>query len=226
MFANLELAMKPMDFGAHQSALGPQDGLENKPGRDDRAAALSSANELQSQEENWIREIANGNRSSFERLFHAYYRRIFGFLLRLVGRADAAEELTNDVMMGVWKGAAGFKGDSKVSTWIFGIAHFRAVSWLRRSSFETIDIDDAGPLKDPHELKEESLLRESTREGVRRALAKLTPAHREVIELTFYQEFSYPEIAAILSCPVNTVKTRMFYARKELRELLEERSTA
>lgn len=217
--------MSPTDVGAQESLLGPEDARGRMPGREDRAGPFSDS-ESQNLEREWIRDIANGNRSSFERLFHAYYRRIFGFLLRLVGRADAAEELANDVMMVVWKGASGFKGDSKVSTWVFGIAHFRAVSWLRRSSFETIDIEDAGPLKDPHELKEESLLRESTREGVRRALARLTPAHREVIELTFYQEFSYPEIAAILSCPVNTVKTRMFYARKELRDLLEERSTA
>ena len=109
-----------------------------------------------------------------------------------------------------------------MSTWIFSIAHFRAVSWLRRFHPDMVDIQDAGTLKDSHELQEEVLVRESTRMEVRRALAKLTRQHRDVMELTFYQNFSYPEIAAILDCPVNTVKTRMFYARKELRQLLAE----
>ena len=170
-----------------------------------------------------IRRIATGDRTAFEQLFHAYHKRILGYVFRLVGRTEVAEELTDDVMLAVWKGAGGFKGESKVSTWIFGIAHFRAISSLRRSNPDTVDIEDAGPLSDTHALQDEVLVRESTVEEVRRALAKLSRLHREVIDLTFYQEFSYPEIAAILNCPVNTVKTRMFYARKELREALAEK---
>jgi len=168
----------------------------------------------------WIWKIAQGDRSAFEQLYHAYQKRLFGYLYRLVGKSDVAEELMNDVMVGVWKGAGRFKGNSKVSTWIFGIAHFRAISSLRRTHPDEVEIEDAGPIADTHELQENALIRESTREEVRRALAKLNRQHRAVIELTFYQEFSYPEIATILGCPVNTVKTRMFYARKELRDLL------
>lgn len=172
----------------------------------------------------WIRQIAGGDRSTFEKLFHAYQKRLFGYLFRLVGRADAAEELTNDVMLEVWKRAGGFKGESKVSTWIFAIARFRAISSMRRAKPNVVDIEDAAPLSDPHELQDEVLVKESMREKVRSALRKLTHQHQEVIDLTFYEGFSYPEIATILNCPVNTVKTRMFYARKELRELLGERS--
>jgi RNA polymerase sigma-70 factor (ECF subfamily) len=168
----------------------------------------------------WIRSIASGDRSAFERLYHQYQKRVFGYLYRLVGKADIAEELTNDVMLEVWKGAARFKGESKVSTWIFGIARFRAISLLRRTKPELLEIEKTGPLMDPHELEDEVLVKESMRKEVREALMRLSQQHREVIELTFYQEFSYPEIAAILDCPVNTVKTRMFYARKELRQLL------
>jgi len=168
----------------------------------------------------WIGKVAAGDRLAFENLFKTYYKRLFGFLFRMVGRPDVAEELANDVMLGVWKGAAGFKGESRLSTWIFGIAHFRALSWLRRTTPEVVDIEEAGPIEDAREQQEEVLVKESTQEEVRRALKRLSPQHRAVIELTFYQEFSYPEIAAILDCPVNTVKTRMFYARKELREVL------
>ena len=170
----------------------------------------------------WVRRVASGDRSAFERLYNGYQRRLFGYLYRMVGKADAAEELTNDVMLEVWKGAAGFRGDSKVSTWIFGIARFRALSRLRRTDRETVDIEDAGPLRDPYELEDEVVVKESTRKEVQAAILKLSREHREVIELTFYQGFSYPEIEEILHCPVNTVKTRMFYARKELRELLHD----
>jgi RNA polymerase sigma-70 factor, ECF subfamily len=180
-------------------------------------ASISPDHEL-----DWIHRIAVGDRSAFELLFHTYHKRLFAFLFRLVGKTDVAEELTNDVMVSVWKGAGAFKGESKLSTWIFSIAHFRAISWLRRARPEVVDIDDAGPIRDPRELQDDVMLKESLGEEVRRALSKLGPQHREVMDLTFYQEFSYLEIAAILSCPVNTVKTRMFYARKELRRLLLE----
>lgn len=171
-------------------------------------------------EADWIRRVAGGDRAAFEQLFHAYYKRIFGYLFRFVGKKESAEELANDVMLSVWKGAGGFKGESKVSTWIFGIAHFRAISSLRGAHPEVVDIEDAGPIPDSHELQEAALVRECAGEEIRKGLARLSQQHREVIELTFYQEFSYQEIAAILNCPVNTVKTRMFYARKELREFL------
>ncbi len=174
----------------------------------------------------WVRRIANGDRSAFETLYHAYQRRLFGFIFRMVDKQDAAEELTNDVMLEVWKGAAAFRGDSRVSTWIFGIARFRAISSLRRANPKTVDYEETAPLPDPHELQDEVMVKESTREEVRKALHKLSKPHREVMELTFYQGFSYPEIADILHCPVNTVKTRMFYARKELRELLEKEGTS
>ena len=172
-------------------------------------------------EAEWIRKIAGGDRGAFELLFNAYQRRLFGYIFRMVGKADAAEEVASDVMLEVWKGASGFKGESKVSTWIFGIARFRAISHMRRANRSIVDIEDAGPLADSHDRQDEVLVKESTREEVRNALKKLSRHHQEVIELTFYQGFSYPEIAQILECPVNTVKTRMFYARKELRQLLE-----
>jgi RNA polymerase sigma-70 factor, ECF subfamily len=206
--------MRPTDVGAEHSMPGRQNARAHE------ATPSPQSDHPAERELEWIRRIASGDRSAFEQLFHAYQKRLFGYLFRLVGRRDVVEELTNDVMVGVWKGAAGFKGESKLSTWIFGIAHFRAISWLRRANPEVVDIDDAEPLRDPHDLQEETLMKESTGEEVRRALSKLTPQHREVMDLTFYQEFSYPEIAAILGCPVNTVKTRMFYARKELRQLL------
>jgi RNA polymerase sigma-70 factor, ECF subfamily len=178
---------------------------------------MNSAPELELE---WLRRVAKGDRPAFERLYHSYQKRIFGYLFRMVGASDPAEELTNDVMLEVWKGAGGFKGESKVSTWIFGIARFRALTWLRRGNPTLVDVEEAGQLSDPNELQDEVLMKQGVRDKVRKALANLTRQHKEVMELTFYQGFSYPEIADILQCPLNTVKTRMFHARKQLRELL------
>jgi RNA polymerase sigma-70 factor (ECF subfamily) len=202
-------ARSPEAAPSAQSTIGAEPGLPR----------LDSDPEIE-----WVQSIANGDRSAFEKLYGAYQRRLFGYIFRMVAKADAAEELTNDVMLEIWKGAAAFRGESRVSTWVFGIARFRAISSLRRANPKTVDFDDAGPLPDSRELQDEVLVKESTRDEVRKALTKLSKPHREVMELTFYQGFSYPEIADILHCPVNTVKTRMFYARKELREMLAEGS--
>lgn len=168
----------------------------------------------------WLGQTARGDRDAFERLYRAYQRRIFGYLFRMVGGAEPAEELTSDVMLEVWKSAASFKGESQVSTWIFGIARFKALSFLRRPRSESVDVAQAVDIPDPHELPDATLVRHSMRTGIKEALSRLSEEHREVVELTFFEGFSYPEIARLLECPVNTVKTRMFYARKQLRELL------
>jgi len=171
-------------------------------------------------ESEWLRQIAGGDRTAFERLYKAYHRRVFGYLWRMIGDADKADELASDVLLEVWKSAGKFRGASRVSTWIFGIARFKALSSLRGAAPETIDIEQAGDLPDGADLQDDMLDKETLRTRIKGALAELSDQHREVVELTFYQGFSYPEIAEILGCPVNTVKTRMFYARKQLQERL------
>src|SRR5215813_5104031 len=143
-----------------------------------------------------LRQIAEGSREAFEQLYRAWQTRLFRYLLRMVGDSGTAEELTNDTMIAAWKAAASFKGQSKVSTWLFAIARNKALNSLRRDRLQSV-------MKD--------------------ALKQLSADHREVMELTFYQELSYQEIAEIMQCPVNTVKTRMFYAKKKLQEALEQR---
>jgi RNA polymerase sigma-70 factor (ECF subfamily) len=143
-----------------------------------------------------------------------------GYLYRTVGNVDVAQELATDVFVEVWKKAGTFRGESKVSTWMFGIARFKALTRLRKTSVTEVDVDDAGPLADPGEQPDEALARDRVRARITRALGQLSADHREVMELTFFQGCAYPEIAELVGCPVNTVKTRMFHARKQLRELL------
>ena len=176
---------------------------------------------MMDQETIWIRNIASGDRASFEELFRAYHRRVFGYIFRMLGDASRAEEITSDVLFEIWKGAERFGGRSRVSTWIFGIAHHKVVDELRRRRIETTPVVP-NDFADPNENPESGAVRENQRERLRATLGQLTPEHREVIELAFFQDRSVEEIAGIMRCPPSTVKTRMFYARKKLREILEQ----
>ncbi|MEW6210638.1 MAG: sigma-70 family RNA polymerase sigma factor [Acidobacteriota bacterium] len=168
-----------------------------------------------------IERIAVGDRDAFHHLYADYERRLLVYLVRMTGSRQDAEDLMVEVMMTVWQDAVKFKKKSRLSTWIFGIAHNKAMNALRKKGHKTfIDIEEAVPLTssdpDPH-LKQ---IERENQEKVKTALDQLSVEHREVIELTFYHEKSCAEIAAITRCPEGTVKTRMFYARQRLRQIL------
>jgi RNA polymerase sigma-70 factor, ECF subfamily len=173
--------------------------------------------ELETQQ---IRQIAKGDRSAFEAFYQTHQNRLFHYLFSIVHATEAAEELTNDVMLEVWKGAARFRGQSKPSTWLFGIAHHKALNELRRRRPRLEELRSIRHMADPAPGPEALSVREGARGSVDRALASLSPEHREVVELTFYHQCSYQEIAQIVGCPVNTVKTRMFYAKQRMRREL------
>jgi RNA polymerase sigma-70 factor, ECF subfamily len=174
-------------------------------------------------ERSLINRIASGDIEAFKTLHRAYQRRLFAYSMKMLGDADAAEELSSDVMFEVWKQAKQFKGKSKLSTWIFGIAHHKALNARRRRG-QRIDvaIEQAQTSVDPRPDPEQSAERRDMLRRLEAALGNLSLDHREVIELTFYHGFSYEEIAQIISCPVNTVKTRMFYAKRRIRETLSQ----
>ena len=173
----------------------------------------------------WIQQIARSDRTAFERLYRTYQRPLFRYFLHFVHAVETAEELTNDVMIEVWKNAAKFKGRSKPSVWIFGIAYHKAIDALRRKYPSLVELGAAAPAvaADPRQSPEATAVRESIRRDVAAALASLSAEHRAVIVLTFAHGYSYAEISQIVACPVNTVKTRMFYAKQQLRAALERR---
>lgn len=173
----------------------------------------------------WIAQIARGDRSAFERLYAAYQRPLFRYFLHFVHTVEVAEELTDDVLVEVWKNASRFHGRSKPSVWIFGIAYHKAIDALRRRRPPVVDIRAvADALADePRHTPESTALRDSARGEIASALATLSAEHRAVLVLTFGHGYGYAEIAQIVGCPVNTVKTRMFYAKKRLKETLERR---
>jgi RNA polymerase sigma-70 factor (ECF subfamily) len=132
-----------------------------------------------------------------------------------------ADEIASDVLFEVWKSAARFGGRSRVSTWIFGIAHHKAIDALRRRKPQEVEIESQRHAEHPGEGPERAAVRKAEHAQLHAKLAELSEDHREVIELAFFQERSVEEIAEIAHCPPATVKTRMFYARKKLREILK-----
>jgi RNA polymerase sigma factor (sigma-70 family) len=172
-----------------------------------------------------LRRIGARDRKAFEALYHQYYRRLFSYLLKMMRRAELVEEVLNDVMLAIWKGAAGFDGRSRPSTWIFGIAYHKALKALaRRAPLAQAPADPDWEPAEPVDYDEpESLLaRRELATVLGRALRALSIEQRTVVELTYYYGLPYQEIADIVGCPVNTVKTRMFHARRRLKELLPE----
>lgn len=171
-----------------------------------------------------LARIATGDRRAFEALFRHYGERVFRYAHRLINDVTKAEEVTNDVMLEVWKNAPRFEARSQVSTWILGITRHLALNAVRRKQLDTVEMDDAPPVADEQspgagEIHDHAVLER----GIRAALGELSTDHRDVIELTFFQGLSYQEIAEIVGCPENTVKTRMFHARKQLKRLLHGR---
>ena len=175
-----------------------------------------------------IAGIAAGDRRAFRTFFDVYGPRIFRYAVRTIGDVGKAEEVTNDVMLEVWKNAARFERRSSVSTWIIGIARHKSLNAIRGKQHVTVDIEDVAEQISDEGAAVESGEAERDRAEMRRvlraAVAKLSPEHKDVVELTFFQGHSYQEIAQIVGCPENTVKTRMFHAKKQLKTLLGERA--
>lgn len=164
-----------------------------------------------------IARVAEGDRKAFEELYHLYHRRMSRFLTRLTRRYDVAEEVINDTFWIVWRKAHTFRGDSQPSTWILGIAYrkarnaFRASARLAEKNLQMQEL----PL-----TTEEPAGVEELRDWLERALAQLPVEQRLAVELCYELGHSCEEIAGIMGCPVNTVKTRLFHARAKLQKLL------
>jgi RNA polymerase sigma-70 factor (ECF subfamily) len=168
-----------------------------------------------------IGRIAGGDRLAMQVLFARHHVRVFRFVVRLVRNESTAEDLISDVFLDVWRQAGRFEGRSAVSTWLLSIARFKALSALRRRTDEELDEETAGAIEDPSDDPEIALEKKDKSALIRKCLAGLSADHREIVDLVYYHEKSVEEVAEIVGIPENTVKTRMFYARKKLAELLK-----
>jgi len=168
-----------------------------------------------------LESIADGGRTAMHILYSRHNVRVYRFVLRIVRDATMAEDLTSQVFLDVWRTAKQFEGRSQVSTWLLSIARFKALTALRQRRHEDIDQEDVLEIADEADTPEASLDRSNTSAILRACVAKLSPAHREIINLVYYHEKSVEEVGAIIGIPQSTVKTRMFYARKQLADLLK-----
>jgi RNA polymerase sigma-70 factor (ECF subfamily) len=164
-----------------------------------------------------LRRVAARDHQAFRELYIAYHRRLARFLMRLTREFGLVEEVINDTMWVVWNKAGEFRGESRISTWIMAIAYRRALKSLR-SSFATPrahDSLDELQLVAPDELEASELS-----EWILESLQQLPADQRLVVEFAYGHGHSCEEIAIIMDCPVNTVKTRLFHARKKLRGIM------
>jgi len=162
-----------------------------------------------------VARIADQNRDAFSELYTNYQPRLFRFIFRLIGVYDVADELVNDVMLSVWRGASKYRGAAKVSTWIFGIAYRQTMRRVSKKALALVDdfnLDNIPASGSPDIERED---------WVRAGIDSLPALHRAAVILVFYIGLSYEEAAAIAECPVNTIKTRMFHARQKLKNALE-----
>jgi len=166
-----------------------------------------------------IDQVSSGDIAAFETLWRSYYPRLKRFAEQITRRPHLVEEIVNDTMLVVWFKANTFNLRSRVSTWIIGIALRKSLKALERAD-DAIAFDPDAVASPAESGPEGQLVRQELRTRLIHALASLSPEHRAVIELTFFEGHTYREIAAITGCPVNTVKTRMFYVLRSTRGAL------
>ena len=168
-----------------------------------------------------VDRVAKGDRAAVRLLFMRHHARIYRFVARQTGSESMADDIANEVFLELWRQAPAFEGRSEVSTWLLGIARFKALSALRKRKEVWIDDDDAAAVPDTADTPEVTVMKDDKAAALSRMVNALPEEHRTVIDLAYYHAKSVTEIGEILSIPVATVKTRMFYARKKLGEALK-----
>jgi RNA polymerase sigma-70 factor, ECF subfamily len=174
-----------------------------------------------SSDEGLIQRVAGGDRLAMKVLFARHHVRVYRFVLRLVRNEALAEDVISEVFLDVWRQAGKFERRSAVSTWLMAIARFKALSALRRRVDQELDEETAEAVEDHADNPEVTLQKKDKSEILRECLSALSVEQREIIDLVYYHEMSVEDVAQIVGIPENTVKTRMFYARKKLGELLQ-----
>ena len=169
-----------------------------------------------------IGRIADADRLAMQVLFARHHVRVYRFVLRLVRNEATAEDLVSEVFLDVWRQAGKFEGRSAASTWMLSIARFKALSALRRRGEQELDDAMAEAIVDDSDDPQASLEKKDSGAILRKAIESLSAEHREIIDLVYYHEKSVEEVSQIVGIPEATVKTRMFYARKKLGELLKQ----
>src|SRR5262245_13637329 len=202
--------------GLYQRAVGA---LQRLRGADHKCGVAISSKSLA--DETLVARIAGGDRQAMRLLFVRHQQRVYRFVHRMVGNSATAEDVVSEVFLELWRQAASFEGRARASTWLLAIARNKALSAMRGRIDQPLDEGLVETIADPASSAEERLDASQRGAVLRQCLQQLSPAHRAIIDLVYYHEKSVDEVATILDMPAATVKTRMFYARKRLGELLQ-----
>lgn len=166
-----------------------------------------------------IARIRKRDLAAFEQMYRRYHPKLVRFLLNLTRRPTIADEVINDTMMVVWEKPDSFRGASKFSTWVFSIAYRKAMGALRKQD-EAVEDSRAAERISVEAAPDYGIAAQRTHTMLADAMQALSADHRAVVDLTYFHEVGYREIAEIMACPVDTVKTRMFHARRHLKQML------
>jgi RNA polymerase sigma-70 factor, ECF subfamily len=183
-------------------------------------SAIAAGAEETSSDVILVNRIAAGDKLAMHALFARHRTSIYRWLLRFVGSEALAEDLLSDVFLDVWRQADRFEGRSSVSTWLMSIARHKALSARRVRTEDELTQEIEAAIADTSDDPEAALQEKDRGELLRQALTHLSREHREIIDLVYYHERSIAECAEIVGIPAATVKTRMFYARRKLAELV------
>lgn len=167
-----------------------------------------------------VRAVAHGDRDAMTVLYGRHCKQVYRFLVRRIGDASLAEDLVSEVFLEMWRHADGYRGKSLLSTWLLAIARNKALSAARRRRDEHLDERQMASIADTEESPEGCAQSKDRSATIQKCLGLLSTAHREVIDLVYYQEQSMESVATILGIPRSTAKTRVFYARKRLADEL------
>jgi RNA polymerase sigma-70 factor (ECF subfamily) len=166
--------------------------------------------------------VSAGNMDAFEELYRLYEKRVFQYICTFLQDRAVAEEVVSDTMLAVWRGAGSFSHTSRISTWIFGIARHKALDAMRRNvrRQQEVELDEVADVAHPNTNPIDQIQRDQVAVLTQKAMEHLSQDHREILRLVFYEELPYEDIAVLLNIPVNTVKTRVFYAKQQLKQHL------
>jgi RNA polymerase sigma-70 factor (ECF subfamily) len=167
-----------------------------------------------------LKHITDGDKAAMHILFVRHRAKVFRFIQRMVRNRAIAEDLVSQVFLDVWRSANRFENRARVTTWLFSIARLKALCSLRDRKHEDIDQDDVVGIADAVDTPEAALDRKKTSAILRSCIDQLSPAQRDIIELVYYHDKSVAEASRIVGIPCATVKSRMFYARKQLARML------
>lgn len=174
-------------------------------------------------DEELLKRIVAGDNLAMKSFYARHHVRLYRFLVRMTRREATAEELMHEVLLEIWRKAGSYEGRSSVSTWMLSIAHHKAISQLRKRSEQPLDEDEtATEMPDDEDDPEVALQKRNKSTMMHACMEKLSEEHRTILDLVYYHDRSVAEASEVLGIPENTVKTRLFYARKRLAVLMSE----